>query len=108
LLNLTLDALKTGLRELAILGAHPPVIGHELADDRGTVVAEAEMAWITNHVVLLTFDQADLADAWVTAGWQVLVLDENTAMVDGAGWPGAVASKLGMAGFHKLNEEVTT
>jgi len=107
LLDLTLDALKTGLRELAIMGAHPPVIGHELADDRGSVVADAEMAWLFKHVVLLTFDQADLADTWVNAGWQVLVLDETAATVDGVDWPAAVAAKLGMAGFHKSNEDVT-
>jgi DEAD/DEAH box helicase domain-containing protein len=96
LLNLTLDSLKTGLQALAIRGLNPPVIGHELADDRGRVIAEAEMAWLTEHVVLLTFEQADLTHAWATAGWQVLVLDESATTINGLDWSLAVAEKLGI------------
>ena len=104
LLDLTLAALKPGLRELAVMGANPPVIGHELADDRGMVVAEAEMAWLSAHLVLLTFDQTDLADAWTSAGWQVLVLDESASIVDGVGWGNAVGGKLGIVDIKKSIE----
>jgi hypothetical protein len=78
-----------------------------LADEHGVVVAEAEMAWLANHLVLLTFDQADLADAWSMAGWQVLVLDEISPTVEGAAWPEAVATKLGMVCLHTTDEGVS-
>jgi hypothetical protein len=102
-LNLTLDALRTGLRELAILGANPPTIGHELADVRGMVVAEAEMAWLAEHLIVLNCDQADLADAWTNAGWQVLVLDESTATISGSDWFKVVALKLGLLDVNQSN-----
>ena len=103
LLNLTLDALRTGLRELAILGANPPMIGHELADDRGLEVAEAEIAWLAEHLIVLNFGQADLAGAWVKAGWQVLVLDESTATISGSEWSNVVAVKLGLLAIDQSN-----
>ena len=102
-MGLTLDVLRTGLRQLAMMGAHPPVIGHELADERGRVVAEAEMAWLAEHVVVLTFDQTDLAQAWLEAGWLVLVLDELDTTISGSDWKLAVAEKLGSVG---LNESI--
>lgn len=104
LLDLTLATLSAGLHELAILGVNPPVIGHELADDRGMVVAEAEMAWLAEHVVLLTFDQADLNSAWAQAGWEVLVLDEATATINSVNWARVAAEKLGVLNVNKSNE----
>jgi DEAD/DEAH box helicase domain-containing protein len=103
LLNLTLDTLRTGLRELAILGANPPTIGHELADVRGMVVAEAEMAWLAEHLIVLNCDQSDLADVWINAGWQVLVLDESTATINGSDWFKVVALKLGLLDVNQSN-----
>jgi DEAD/DEAH box helicase domain-containing protein len=103
-MDLTLDVLKAGLRQLAMLGAHPPVIGHELADDRGMVIAEAEMAWLAEHVVVLTFDQDDLAQAWLEAGWQVLVLDESGTNNNASDWTLAVAEMLGIVGLNESNE----
>ena len=104
LLDLTLATLSAGLHELAILGVNPPVIGHELADDRGMVVAEAEMAWLAEHVVLLIFDQADLNSAWAQAGWEVLVLDEATATINSVNWARVAAEKLGVLNVNKSNE----
>ena len=96
LLGLTLAALRPGLRQLALDGAYPPVVGHELANDSGLVVAEAEMAWLSEHLVLLTFGQADLAKAWSTAGWTALVLDESAKTVEGVLWAEAVGAVLGI------------
>ena len=86
------------------LGAMPPVIGHELANDRGTVVAEAEMAWPASHLVLLTFDQSDLEAIWKNAGWNTLVLDEDAATVGEMSWTDAVCDALGIAISKKSNE----
>ena len=103
-LDMTIELLRPGLKTLADLGATPPVIGYELADDRGMVVAEAEMAWAASHLALLTFDQSDLAVVWKSGGWQTLVLDEDSATVDGALWIDAVCGALGIVNSKKSNE----
>lgn len=95
-LGLALGQLRPGLRQLALNGAPPPIVGHELADLRGVVVAEAELAWPSAHGVVLTFEQADLAEAWRAAGWRVLVLDEDVATIAGTGWVDAVSEMLGI------------
>jgi DEAD/DEAH box helicase domain-containing protein len=90
----TLEPLRPGLRELAALHALLPLIGHELANERNQVVAEAEMAWPDKRLVLLTAEQEDMADAWTGAGWMVLQLSENDLMLTGMPWPEAVVLNL--------------
>jgi DEAD/DEAH box helicase domain-containing protein len=90
----TLDLLRPGLRELAALQALLPLIGHELANERNQVVAEAEMAWPDKRLVLLTAEQEDMADAWAGVGWTVLQLSENDLMLAGMPWPEAVVLNL--------------
>lgn len=103
-LDMTIDGLRSGLRTMVDLGVLPPVIGHELADERGMVVAEAEMAWMNAHLVLLTFDQSDLAGVWKDAGWKTLVLDEVGATVNGEFWTDTVCTALGIVNTRKSNE----
>ena len=69
-----LPAVHAGLRTLASAGLAPPLPGHELADDRGRVQAEAELAWPRYRVVVLLPDQQDLAEAWQQAGWRVVLV----------------------------------
>jgi DEAD/DEAH box helicase domain-containing protein len=90
----TLEPLRQGLRQLAALQATPPAVGYELANDRGNVVAEAEMAWSDKFLVLLTADQEDLAVEWSNAGWTALILSEDCLQVASEPWVHAVASKL--------------
>ena len=101
---MTIDKLRSGLRTLANSGAMPPLVGHELADDRGMVVAEAELAWVQAHFALLTFDQRDLAVVWESGGWKTLVLDEDSTTVNGAIWTYAVGVALGIDNFNKSNK----
>ena len=52
----------------------PPAVGYELADARGCVLAEAELAWEEQHVaVLLPGCEAD-ARAFLAADWRVFVV----------------------------------
>jgi DEAD/DEAH box helicase domain-containing protein len=90
----TLEPLRPGLRSLAAMQALLPMIGHELANERNQVVAEAEMAWPDKRLVLLTAEQEDMADAWSEAGWTVLQLPENELTLAGVPWAEAVAAKL--------------
>jgi DEAD/DEAH box helicase domain-containing protein len=91
-----LGPLRAGLRELAQLQAAVPLVGHELANDRQQVIAEAEMAWPDAQLVLLTAGQDDMAPEWSQAGWQVLVLAEDCASVKGTPWVQAIALKLNL------------
>ena len=101
--DMSVELLRAGLRSLAGLGANAPVVGHELADARGEVIAEAELAWVAQQIVLLTFDQSDLAKSWKTAGWQALVLDYGAATVGGVTWTNTVCAALGIAGAQNSN-----
>lgn len=61
------------LREVALLGVSPPdIVGYELANAAGIVVAEAELAWTERRVALLREDQHAERRAFEDAGWSVL------------------------------------
>lgn len=86
--NQVVKAVKSGLEELARLEVIPPdVVGYELPDANGDVLAEAELAWVERKVVLLLDNQDDYAPQWQAQGWQyVIALDEK--------WPGQIAALI--------------
>jgi DEAD/DEAH box helicase domain-containing protein len=90
----TLVGLQTGSRQLAAAQALAPLVGHELADEYGDVVAEAEMAWPAQRLVLLTADQEDMKAAWQAVGWNTLLLSEDLQHVGDEAWWQAVARSL--------------
>lgn len=90
-----IDALRAGLSQLAKAGALLPEVGMELADEKGRVLADAEMAWPQVKVAVLRADQDDMASSWVESGWSVVVLDEAMT-VAGTSWQSAVAPMLGL------------
>lgn len=91
-----LDALRPGLRRLAEAGAAVPEVGLELADEKGRVLADAELAWPSEKLVVLREDQADLSETWTAAQWKVVELDEGLVTSGGAPWQGVVATALGL------------
>ena len=95
-IDLTIEPLQLGLGQLAAMNAPLPEIGYELADDREVVIAEAEMAWINEKIVLLTYEGLDAAKAWTTAGWKVLGLNTDSTFVGNSPWVDAVAIALGL------------
>jgi DEAD/DEAH box helicase domain-containing protein len=88
--------LVPGLKELAMLGALPPEVGLELADEKGRVLAECELAWTASKLVVLRPDQEDLLGAWQQEGWTVLQLDD-AARVGEESWQAAAAKLLGLS-----------
>lgn len=92
----TLDVLRPGLRRCAEAGAAVPEVGLELADDKGRVLADAELAWPGERLVVLRDDQADLSEVWAAAQWKVVELDEGLLTVGAAPWEGVVATALGL------------
>jgi len=91
-----LDPLKPGMVRLAQAGAAVPEIGPELADDKGRVVADAEMVWAAAHVAVLRPDQADMVQEWTAQGWTVLCLDEDLTQCTAQPWEKAAATALGL------------
>jgi len=95
-ITLVVGTLKSGVAELAHAGAAVPEIGMELADDKGHVLAESEMAWPEARVVLLRPDQGDFVSAWKDTQWEVVMLDDTLMLVDGQPWQLAIAKLLGL------------
>jgi len=94
-LRLVLEALVPGMKHLAAKGLSAPVVGHELADEHGDVIAEAELAWPNVTLVVLTAGQADMATIWAAAGWRVMVLDDAGQNAAGYGeWSVAVVQAM--------------
>lgn len=96
-LDQVMPPLAVGLKALAEAGAAPPDVGMELADEKGCVVADAELTWVDAKVAVLRPDQGDLCEAWVESGWTVRVLDEGLETTAGATWEQSVATDLGLA-----------
>lgn len=99
----SLEALADGLKALASAGATPPEVGMELADEKGKVLADAELTWVGDKLAVLRRDQEDLVDAWKAAGWTVELLDDAPVSVQGQPWQVSVAARLGLT--LQKNEE---
>lgn len=95
-LDQALSSLRDSLKALACAGADQPEVGLELADEKGRVLADAELAWLSKKLAVLRPDQADLAPEWVAAGWQVIELDESLTLAGDEPWQVAVAATLGL------------
>jgi hypothetical protein len=92
-LNGVLPEVKAGMQTLMAADVPPPdEVGYEHANDRGEVDAEAEAAWLTAQVVVLTEAQAEFASVWQAQGWTTVLARE--------GWEVAVQEKLNTAGAH--------
>ncbi len=82
-----MSALAEGLQALMDAGLSPPdEVGYEL-EQAGDVVAEAELAWVGQKLVLLMPAQADSAAVWQVNGWQTWMADDQ--------WPQQLAAALG-------------
>lgn len=60
--------------------------GHELADERGSVLAEAELAWPQHRVAVLLPDQEDLSGVWSKAGWRIVLVGLELDAEQSAEW----------------------
>jgi DEAD/DEAH box helicase domain-containing protein len=96
ILGQVVGMLKPGLTLLAHSGALLPEVGMELADEKGMVLADAELAWSAARLVVLRPDQEDLADSWQRAQWEVVVLDATLSLAGGQPWQSVVAQRLGV------------
>jgi len=89
-------ALVEGLKALASAGAPLPEVGMELANEKGLVLADAELTWTAAKLAVLRADQEDLADAWKAADWSVELLDDSGASIQDTPWHVLIAERLGL------------
>jgi DEAD/DEAH box helicase domain-containing protein len=100
-LSQSISMLASGLQLLATANIPPPLVGHELADNKGHVLADAELAWPTELLVVLRADQDDLTSVWQAAGWQVVLLDEDGVQIQAQDWHSVVLDRLANASNRK-------
>ena len=90
----SMSSLSIGLKLLADAQLTPPLVGYEITNAKGKVVADAELAWPTKQLVVLRADQDDLVSVWDAASWQVVLLNEDGLNVQTQGWHSVVLAKL--------------
>ena len=86
-LNQTVAVLQEPLTVLSKAGLPPPdEVGFEM-EEGGEVVAEAELAWTVNKLVLLMPVQLSYQQMWETEGWKTVVAEGE--------WPEQLIQALG-------------
>jgi DEAD/DEAH box helicase domain-containing protein len=100
-LSQSISTLVAGLQLMAAANISPPLVGHEVVDAKGHVLADAELAWPAELLVVLRTDQDDLTSVWQAAGWQVELLDEDGANIQARDWHSVVLDRLTNASNRK-------
>jgi DEAD/DEAH box helicase domain-containing protein len=98
-----MNALQPGLKRLIDAGAEPPEVGIDLADEKGKVMGDCELAWVKAKVVVLRADQDDLEAAYAETGWRVMVLADDMVSVHAKAWESVAADALGLAMNDAVN-----
>jgi len=98
-LDQAIGTVQAGLRLLLSAGVPAPEVGHELADARGRVIAESELAWIELKLVVLTEEQQEHTAIWQAHLWTVVALPAAAGVDDGAAgsepaWVRALVAKI--------------
>jgi DEAD/DEAH box helicase domain-containing protein len=75
-LGLVLQEVRTWALALAQSGAPAPLVGYELLDAKGRVIAEAEMAWKALQVAVV-MPGADAQSHFLSAGWTCFVVADG-------------------------------
>ena len=76
--KLSITYLNEPLKFLAALGAPAPEVGFELCGDKQESVADCELAWPDQRIVVLRPDQDDLSIYWTEAGWKVFQIGNGS------------------------------
>jgi DEAD/DEAH box helicase domain-containing protein len=74
--ELTDPGLHDVIKRLAKQNCPIPEVGFELVDEKGQIVAEAELGWIENKVAFLLSLQSEFSSIFQKAGWQTAPMDE--------------------------------
>ncbi|MFT3801170.1 MAG: DEAD/DEAH box helicase [Burkholderiaceae bacterium] len=101
-------SLCAGLKALADAGAPLPEVGAILGDDHGLEIADCELCWNGERLVVLRHDQADVESAWRQHGWHTWVLDSSAAEINATPWFEPVADRLGLKQSPETPNELET
>ena len=61
-------------------GMQAPIVGFELFDASGAIVAQAELAWPDRRIAVFLSDQDESSTLFAQAGWQVFQLQQTNAV----------------------------
>ena len=78
-IELAAEPLHAAMRQCAAAGLPAPEVGFELADGKGQVLVEAELAWPTQRVAVLYGKQAEKAELFEQSGWRTYSSGDNLA-----------------------------
>jgi DEAD/DEAH box helicase domain-containing protein len=78
ILSLVAGELRSFATRLGERGDPLPILGFELTDELGAVIAEAELGWPELRIALLREDQRDFLTPFKAAGWGAFVAGEIT------------------------------
>lgn len=76
-LELASPDMQAWLLALAHAGTPVPEVGFELIDERGRVLAEAELAWPSLKIAVLLLDYQDDTPGFETQGWTVHIATDD-------------------------------
>lgn len=71
------ERLLDWLRTCKQTGWEAPEAMHELADSRGVLIAEAEVAWSQRKLAVVSAEQTRYAEAYQREGWRVVLLAQT-------------------------------
>jgi len=76
-MELASQDVQSWLAVLAHEGISLPEVGFELVDEHGRVLAEAELAWVSQRIAVLLTDYQDDAPRFEAQGWTVYIAIED-------------------------------
>jgi DEAD/DEAH box helicase domain-containing protein len=72
--ELASEEIQGWLLVMAKAGIESPVVGYELLDDKGRIVAEAELAWSEKRIAILVGDANEsMVEEFLKLGWQCFI-----------------------------------
>jgi len=77
-LSLVADELRPLAERLAEKGGPLPILGFELADEAGAVIAEAEFGWPELRIAVVREDQCGFLSVFTAAAWRAFIAAEVT------------------------------
>ncbi|MDA3918453.1 MAG: DEAD/DEAH box helicase [Deltaproteobacteria bacterium] len=64
------------IKQLAEMNCPVPEAGFEFVDEKGQIIAEAELGWIEKRVAFLLSHQIEFTSIFQQAGWKVAMIDD--------------------------------
>ena len=80
--NLVSNEFLSLIEELVKEKIAVPEVGYELQTSSGEIIAEAELAWEPNKLVILSQQQSCYTELFSNEGWKVFVIENALEQID--------------------------